>query len=312
MLRIFPLLLASTVVPVGTAAAQEDDPREIASDGSVPGESGSTSQQAAQDRPGPPPGVTTGGRPGRPDSDGVWVTIGVAPVLSPAFQGSRDSTLSIFPDLRLNYGDTVFASIPDGLGWNAVNQNGWKAGPLAKIRFGRDEDTGGSPFLITGDSDALVGLGDVAASGEVGGFVEKSFGAQREWRLRGEVLQGFGGHDGLVADIALNYRLRAGRTIVSAGPRLSLASGDFMQTYFGIDALQSANSGLAQYDADGGVVSWGIGGSVVHPLTRRSAVTMFTSLERLGNEATNSPLIEERGRATQFTLGIGYGIRFGL
>src|SRR3990167_2646834 len=116
------------------------------------------------------------GRPSYPSEAGWSVTIGLAPVLSPAWQGSRDMALSIFPDLRVNYGDVIFASIPEGLGWNAVNTNGWKAGPLAKVRFGRDEERGGSPFLITGGSDGLRGMGNVAAAAELGGFVEKRIG----------------------------------------------------------------------------------------------------------------------------------------
>src|SRR5690606_32493799 len=129
-----------------------------------------------------------------------------------AWQGSRDMVLSVFPDLRVNYKDEIFASIPEGLGWNMVNRDGWKAGPLAKIRFGRDEDRGGSPFLVTGGSDALVGLGDVDAAAELGGFVEKRIG---DWRGRLEVRRGFGGHEGVLADASLAYRLRSGRTIVN-------------------------------------------------------------------------------------------------
>ncbi len=297
--RSVPALLAASIVPLGSAAAQEYP------------QSSAKADQTSEDISGPPPGVA-GGPPGRPKAEGLSVTLGVAPVLSPAFQGSRDMTLSIFPDVRVKYGEEVFASIPEGLGWNAINANGWKAGPLAKIRFGRDEDTGGSPFLIAGDSDALVGLGDIGASGEIGGFVEKRFGPANEWQLRGEVLQGFGGHDGTVADISFNYRTRISGSNVTFGPRASFASGDFQQTYFGIDPIQSANSGLATYDADGGLLSWGVGGTVIKPINRGSAVTVFTSLERLADNAANSPLVEQRGRATQFTLGIGYGVRFGL
>ncbi|AOF94772.1 MipA/OmpV family protein [Sphingobium sp. RAC03] len=81
--------------------------------------------------------ATVAGRPLDRSEAGWSVTIGLAPVLSPAWQGSRDMALSIFPDLRVNYGDVIFASIPEGLGWNAVNTNGWKAGPLAKVRWPR-------------------------------------------------------------------------------------------------------------------------------------------------------------------------------
>jgi outer membrane protein len=82
----------------------------------------------------------------------------------------------------------IFASIPEGLGWNVLNHDGWKAGPLAKIRFDRDERWGGSPFLITGGSDSLQGLGDVGAVVEVGGFIEKT---SRSLRTRVEVRRGF-------------------------------------------------------------------------------------------------------------------------
>lgn len=85
-----------------------------------------------------------------------------------------------------------------------------------------------------------------------------------------------------------------------------------MQTYFGIDAGQSARTGLARYNAQGGILSYGVGGTVIRPLTTRSAITLFSSLENLGGEAGNSPLVEERGRRLQFMLGIGYSFRFGL
>lgn len=253
----------------------------------------------------------TPGASGRPAVDGGWsVTVGVAPVISNAWQGSEDYVMSIFPDLRVNYGDTLFASIPDGAGWNAVNANGWKAGPIAKLRFGRDENGSGSPFAVTGASDALIGLGDVGATAEVGGFVEKRFGIRQQWRGRIEARRGFGGHEGTVGDFSLSYQVRSGRAIFNIGPRATLASSDFTRTYFGIDAEQSVRSGLGIYQPKGGLVSFGVGGSMVRPLDRRSAITAFTSLERLGGVAKNSPLVRERGRATQFTLGVGYGYRF--
>ncbi len=254
----------------------------------------------------PPPGIA----PGSPT--GWSITLGAAPVLGPAWQGSREMALSIFPDLRVNYGETLFASVPDGIGWNAANRDGWRAGPLAKIRFGRNERNGGSPFLIAGGSDALEGMGNIKAAGEVGGFVEKSFGPRRAWRARAEVRQGFGGHDGLVADLSAAYRTRIGRAIVTAGPRMTLASRNFTQTYFGISPVQSARTGLALYQAEGGILSYGLGANIIRPLNRRSALTLFTSLERLGGPAADSPLIRERGQRMQATLGLGYGVRFGL
>lgn len=268
------------------------------------------SPSPAEAQQGRPSGAPTNGAP--PTPQGWTVAIGAAPVLSPAWQGSSDVALSIFPDLRVNYRDVLFASVPDGIGWNAVNGDGWRVGPLVKIRFGRNDDDGGSPFLIAGGSDALRGMGNIGVAGEAGAFVEKSFGRRQQWRVRGEVRQGFGGHDGVVADVSASYRTRIGRTIASIGPRATLANSDFVQTYFGVDAGQSSRTGLARYDAEGGLLSYGIGGTLIRPLGRRSALTMFGSLEQLGGPAGDSPLVRVRGQRTQFTLGLGYSLRFNL
>jgi MipA family protein len=251
--------------------------------------------------------------PARPPSsapDRLSVTLGAAPVIGPAWQGSRDMALSIFPDIRVNYGDHIFASVPDGIGWNAINRPGWKIGPLVKLRFGRDEERGGSPFLITGGSDGLQGMGNVGAAGEAGGFVQHD--PSRAWRLRAELRHGFGGHQGVVADLSASYRLRIGRAFGGIGPRATFASRDFLQTYFGVDAGQSARSGLAAYRAPSGLVSLGIGGALVRPFDRRSTLTLFGGVDRLGEAAADSPLIRERGQRMQASFGLAYGRRFDL
>ena len=132
--------------------------------------------------------------------------------------------LSLFPDLRVAYGDVFFASVLDGVGLNLIRQDGWRAGPLVKIRFGRDEDGRGSPFQIIGGSDALRGFGNVGVAGEAGAFAEKRFGPREAWRARVEVRQGFGGHQGTIGDVSV-ARGRAVGTIClvpwpSSGVRL--------------------------------------------------------------------------------------------
>lgn len=248
-----------------------------------------------------------------PVPTGWAITIGAAPVFAPAWLGSKDYALSIFPDLRLAYRDVIFASVPDGLGWNAVRRDGWRAGPLVKLRFGRDDRDGGSPFLVAGGSDALRGLGNIAASAEAGGFVEKQFGPRRRWRARAEVRKGLGGgHRGVVADVGVAHQGRGKGFGYTVGPRATLATGAFMRPYFGVDARQSAASGLTPYRPGGGLLSAGIGGTLVKPLGRRSAVTLFTGVDYLGDPAGRSSLVRERGERLQASLGLGYGFRFGL
>lgn len=270
----------------------------------------------AQTAPALPAGApaAAGARPAGPpmQPQGWTMTVGVAPLFGMAWQGSKDTALSVFPDLRINYKDTLFLSVPDGLGWNAVNADGWKAGPLVKLRFGRNESNGGSPFQLLGGSDALIGMGDIGVAGEAGGFVEKRFGTKQQWRARAEVRQGFGAHEGVVGDVQATYSGRTGKVLYSVGPRATFATADYMQTYFGVDAGQAVRTGLAVSRPDGGLVSYGIGGNVIRPLDRRRVVTLFAGVDRLGGEPAGSSLIRERGQRTQFTVGLGYGFRFGL
>lgn len=252
---------------------------------------------------------------GGPAAKAWAVTVGAAPLIGPAFPGSDDYALSVFPDLRLNYKDKFFLSIPDGVGYNVVNTKNWRAGPLVKLRFGRDESSGGNPFIVAGDSDDLQGLGDVGPAGEAGGFLEYR---GRRYGTRMELRQGFGAHDGWVADIGASVRgFRKvpwlGPSFWSYGPRATFGSGDFVDPYFGIDAGQSAASGLPEYSAGSGIVSAGFGGALVHPVNQRLAVTFFANYDRFLGDTADSPLITERGTENVFVLGmaVGYVFPFG-
>lgn len=194
-----------------------------------------------------------------------------------------------------------------------MREGNWRAGPLVKIGFGRDEDNGGSPFLIAGGSDALIGLGDVDPTAELGGFVETRLGAQKQFKIRAEIRKGLGGgHDGLILDLEAAFQGRTDSIIYSIGPRATFADDNFMQPFFGITADQSLTSRLAPYRANGGLVSAGLGGTLIRSIGSRSLITVFAGADYLGVEAGRSPLIRERGERFQASIGIGYGYRFKL
>jgi outer membrane protein len=268
---------------------------------------------------GPAPGVPTtlqGAQAQRPPAPKAWTFgLGIAPIYAPVWQGSRDYGLSVFPDLRLNYKDAVFLSVPDGLGWNAINQDGWKIGPLAKLRFGRQEDTGGSPFLVTSGSTALRGMGDVDLAGEFGGFAQKSF-VNGKLRLRAEVRQGTGGHDGLIADTSIGWsdRKKDASLLWNLSLRATWADSDYSNTYFGVNAAQARATGLPAFTTGSGLISAGVSGALTKPLGRfgkNGALTLFTSYDRLGDVAADSSLIRLRGQRDQLSVGLSYGVRFG-
>lgn len=249
----------------------------------------------------------SGGKKPQPD----WlIGVGAAGLVAPAFEGANDYNLMAVPDIRVSYKDKFFASVPEGIGYNVINSNGWRAGPIGKVHWGREED-GGSPWRVAGtESTALRGLGDVDATFEAGGFVEYTW--REHYATKAELRQGVNGHEGLVGELGFSYKDRYGDIGYSFGPRLKWASEDYNQTFFGINATQSARSGLATYDADAGLVSYGVGGFASMPLGEQLRASLFAGYDHLGDEAADSPLVTERGSEHQLMGGASITYFFGF
>lgn len=248
-------------------------------------------------------------RTGRDTPRGWRIGLGLAPVAGPTFEGSDDYGFSVFPDIRFQYRDRFFASVPDGVRYRVINGAHWQAGPIARLRFGREEDDGGSPFLVTGSTTGLTGLGDVDATAELGGFVSYRLQA---WRARAEVRQGIGGHDGVVGDASLSFTGGQRGFRYAVGPRLRFGSSDFLDPYFGVDAVQSARSGLRTFDPGGGLNSIGVGASAIIPQARGLTLVLFGGYDRLLGDIADAPLVRQRGSADQVSVGASLSWQFDL
>jgi len=243
----------------------------------------------------------------RPTQEGWRVTVGAGALYAPAYEGDDTYRLSVLPNVQVAYGERFFASVQDGVGYRLVNEPSFRAGPIARLKFARAED-GDQPFAITGeDSDDLRGLGDVDASAELGGFIEYDIGALT---LSLEARQAISGHDGFVADLGARWSGRAqilGQDVIwSAGPRLRFVDDTYNAAYFGVTPTQAGASGLAVYQAGGGLYSYGLSTSLIFPLTRdgRWAGVLVGGYDQLEGDAAASPLVEQRGNASQASVGV--------
>lgn len=253
---------------------------------------------------------TTGEAPegaARPAPDGWRFFVGAGAMFAPSYEGDDDYRLSILPNFQIAYGERFFASIQEGVGYRVINSDSWRAGPIMKLRFGRDED-GSQPFAVTGDdSDDLLGLGDVDASVELGGFVEFDFGALT---LGIEARQAVSGHEGFVADLSARWSGQAqmldARVFWSVGPRLRIVDDNYNAAYFGVTPAQSVASGLGVFQADGGLHSYGVSSSLIVPLTQdgKWAAVLIGSLDQLEGDAAESPLVQQRGEESQASIGL--------
>lgn len=269
----------------------------------------STATDPGPDTPPPPP-------PGAAGAQSDWlVDVGVGSFYAPAFLGSSDYQLFAGPVVSVRYKDRAYISA-EGIGYDLIRTEALRAGPILKFQLPRRE-TNGNALRIAGDaSDALRGLGDVGFTPEAGGYLAYRLGPLA---ARAELRKGIGGHAGVIGDLSLRALLPVTAPapakppiLFSLGVRASVVDSTYNAAYFGITAAQSARSRLRRYEADGGLLSYGLSSALIVPLSPRLSASLVAGVDRLAGDAARSPLVEERGSRDQATVGLGLSYRFGL
>src|SRR6516165_12235585 len=125
---------------------------------------------------------------------GAWtVAVGANLTGQPAFEGSKTGALSVAPIFSIGRpggSSERFISPRDSASIALVDYDGFSAGPAGRLTSPRK----------AGSHPELNGLDDVGRTLELGGSVQYF---PIDWfRLRSEIRRGFGGHDGVVADLS--------------------------------------------------------------------------------------------------------------
>jgi outer membrane scaffolding protein for murein synthesis (MipA/OmpV family) len=233
---------------------------------------------------------------------GDWyLTVGASGIVAPDFEGGKKYLFSVAPLVSLGKAGnaTRFSSRNDNISLAMIDNGGVRAGVVGKFLSGRDGD----------DADALKGLNPVRWGGEIGGFAEFY---PTDWlRVRAEVRHGIRSHHGVVADVAADAFYDVTPDIrLSGGPRLSFASADYFDAYYGVDVQESAASGLSQYNPDGGLRSAGVGGAITWKVTDPITASLFGEYSRLTGSAAKSSLVKTHGDKDQFMFGLSTTYRF--
>lgn len=233
---------------------------------------------------------------------GNWyLTVGVSLYRAPRYEGSGDYKLAAMPILSLGRagGQPRFTSRNDNMSLAFIDTGSFRVGAVGKLVFGRDET----------DSSDLAGLSPIPFGVEAGGFVDIY---PADWmRFRTEVRQGFRAHDGVVAEFAVDaFADLTEQVQLSAGPRAKWASARYFDAYYGVDAGESAVSGLSQYAPISGMGSVGFGGALTFKATEKVNVSLFGEYSRLVDQAAASSLVKERGSKNQTLVGVSTTYRF--
>ena len=230
------------------------------------------------------------------DADRKWaISIGVAAGVAPDYEGSNDYGFGFGPNISASWRDTIFYK-GKSLGANLIRKENFKAGVILAKASGRNED----------DNDKLEGLGDVDGGIEAGGFISYK---NKPWRFKAEARQEVdSGHEGALVELSVGTELPFTKPLVFVELGTTWASDDYMESFFGIDTQQSANSGLDRHNADAGFKDVNLSISVGYPITNRWRLGATMEYKRLLGDAADSPIVDDKN---QFVAGIGFSYHMG-
>lgn len=234
----------------------------------------------------------------------LWiVTVGGWATLEPSAEGATSLRAAGRPLLGWRRADSKdWMVLPnDGFDFDLIETGTFRAGPVASWSWMR------SGTLLPRGYRRALGFGDLSL--EAGVFAEYW---PADWlRTRAEVRDSVWGGKGWIAELNVDGVWRPAQDLtITGGPRVSLADGQFMATYYGVTPEQSAMSNLPLYSSSPGLRSVGAGAAVKRDWTPGWSTMTFVEYERLVGAAGDSPLLDAHGTAHQATVGVGASYSF--
>ncbi|HBZ15390.1 MAG TPA: MipA/OmpV family protein [Pantoea sp.] len=210
--------------------------------------------------------------------------------VKPNYSGAKEHKTDFVPALKLKYGPFFVGGVDDliALGWNVANTDRWT--------FSLGVGTNISPRQESDDAH-LKGLGDIDITPRA--FTSAVY--ENEYFKGGVILtQDVGGNQQgfkLASYAHLQWRPTASLRFYT-GPSLSWADSDYMQTQYGVTAVQAARSGLNRYHAGSGVekVGWEMG--MEYALTPAWLIGARVTAQHLESQAADSPIVEKSGQVS--------------
>jgi outer membrane scaffolding protein for murein synthesis (MipA/OmpV family) len=83
-----------------------------------------------------------------------------------------------------------------------------------------------------------------------------------------------------------------------------------MQSYFGVTPAQAARSGYGVYRPSGGFKDVGVMAGISMPLSESWSVDLMAKYAHLLGDAADSPLVDLKGSANQFSAGLSLSYHF--
>ena len=218
---------------------------------------------------------------------------------TPSYPGSDRYELRAVPIISVNFGRFFLGGEPGGAGSpgagvNLLRDKHWRGGIGVSLagafRKPREES----------DHPSLQGMGDIDRTVRGVAFLGYQEGRLTTFARVATDLRDKDQGTLVLLDSVMRHRA-TDRLTVSVGPGVTWADGEYMTTFFGVSAEQSARSALPQYQADAGVHALRLGAGASYRIDRNWSAVLRTNVLRLVGDAADSPVTRSR---TQYTAGI--------
>ncbi len=242
-------------------------------------------------------------------------TLGAGIGLIPDYEGSNDYRIIPAVAVRGRVGGISFWSRGTYLYADLMPRGAGKidfdAGPIVGVRLNRKGKI---------KDDAVDRLPSRNAAFEVGGFVGvTAHGLTNPYDMlsaRVDVVKDVAnGHESTVITPAIEFSTPLSRTFyVAASLSADWVGGGYADAYYSITPADTLASGLRTFDADGGYKGWKAGllanQSLSGDLTRGLSLFGTANVGRLAGDFRRSPIVADRGSATQWLGAVGLAYSF--
>lgn len=220
--------------------------------------------------------------------------VGAGVVSMPTFPGARDTKVEGLPILSAGYGRWFIGANPDAgslvsAGAYLYHDDHWRAGVAVTYDFIEPRQES--------DDVHLRGLGDVKRTthGEAFGVFTYDW-----FTARSSVISDIGGNQrGTVVTLdTMGVYAPAEQWSFSAGPGVTWGSSQYNRTYFGINATQSARSGLPPYSLGSGVNEVRFSVGAAYRPTSHWVVGADITAAWLENDSGDSPVVQKKNQMT--------------
>ena len=223
---------------------------------------------------------------------GNVLTLGGGVDVAPRYSGSDKSRVSATQVVDYAMANGFFVSTTRGIGYgNSFGNLDYNA--ALSYRAGRKDRDVSSDSIASG-SDDLRGMGDIKGSA----IVVPGLGYRvTDWltvQLQAEVPvserdNGEAVHFGIASPFYTSSKNAL--TLALTG---SWGSSKYVQTYYGVNAAQSAASGFARHDAGSGLYAYSLNLDWTHKLTSRWSLLAAAGVTQLTGDAGDSPIVQRK------------------